>query len=376
MPLNQDLFDASLRHAIGLRRLSAGEVRQAIKLLEKSDAELVAKLRKRLARPGARDFTSRRYQELLKSVREMRTDTMLTARKAVTRDVKRIARIEQEFERRILTSTIPVRLELATVQPATLNALVTSKPFSGGTNAARTLSQWFGGLQRSDATRLTEAISLGVTQGETIDQIVRRVAGTRSKGYTDGALAISRREATAVVRTAVNHASNVAREELWKANSDIIAGVQWVSTLEGNTCLLCGSRDGNAAAPDGGKLPKGAIPLDPSGARPPAHPNCRCLMIALLDQEGIADRAGVRPEKSDINVGPISAKTRYDDWLGGQSAKFQDSVLGKKKGALFRRGGLELSHFVDRQGTEVTLSDLARTNPDAFKKAGMNPDLF
>ena len=40
-------------------------------------------------------------------------------------------------------------------------------------------------------------------------------------------------------------------------------------------------------------------------------------------------------------------------WLGRQSAAFQDDVLGRTRGLLFRKGGLRLDRFVNRAGDEL-----------------------
>ena len=61
------------------------------------------------------------------------------------------------------------------------------------------------------------AIRLGWAEGETIDQITRRIRGSRKLQYKDGILEKSRREIEALVRTAINHTSNVARNSLYQA---------------------------------------------------------------------------------------------------------------------------------------------------------------
>ena len=77
----------------------------------------------------------------------------------------------------------------------------------------------------------------------------------------------------------------------------------------------------------------------------------------------------VRKEWAEKNVGRVPASTTYQDFLSRQSKEFQDDVLGKTKGELFRKGGLTVDQFVDRNGTELTLSQLAKTHPEAFQRA-------
>jgi hypothetical protein len=184
------------------------------------------------------------------------------------------------------------------------------------------------------------------------------------------------------------------------ANSDIISGMQWTATLDGRTTLICMSRDGKVAPVGDKPIPSDAVPLAPAGARPPAHPSCRSLMIAVFDGVGLVgerpfvrttQRYGarevdfrkmareqgrsvraVRREWTQRNVGRVPAKTTYEQWLRRQPAGFQDEVLGGTKGALFRRGGLKLDKFVNRAGDEFNLEQLAARHPAAFEQANID----
>lgn len=410
---NQELFDASLRHQIGIRRFTAGEVKQILAILEAADRDLTALLRRRLppiaGEPGA--WTTRRYQELLTDIQQMRRQLMTEVRNKTFADMRDLARLEQDFEMRIFQNSLPVQLNMATASTEQLLALVTSVPFAGGPNAARTLDQWFTSLAAADQVRLRDALNIGLTNQETVDQMVRRVAGTKKMGFRDGILAVTRRNAEAIVRTAANHVSNAAREQFWQANDDIIMALKWNATLDGRTSRICMARDGHYA-PASGKSFKG-IPtphLKPASARPPAHPNCRSVMIAVLDEEGVANAMGVRPFVRDTrtrrfrerdfradararigekrwsqmsrsqrnaliknereawtkaNVGQVPADVDYDTWLRRQPAAFQDDVLGPGRAAAFRKG-LKLDKFVDRAGNELTLDELKDLLPDFF----------
>ena len=75
-------------------------------------------------------------------------------------------------------------------------------------------------------------------------------------------------------------------------------------------------------------------------------------------------------------IGRVPAKVDYQTWLGRQSATFQDDVLGVTKGRLFRRGNLPLDRFVDANDLEKTLTELARSDADAFIAAGLDPEDF
>lgn len=398
---NDEYRDAALRHQIGLRRYSAGLNKRIAKLLEKADADLTEKLKARLAKFEGKpmDFTGERWKALLADVKEARAVALAEYRETVRTELGTLSTMEAAREVSVLESSLPIEISFAAVAADQLRAIVSSQPFQG-----RLLKEWFQTLEQVDQQRLVQALQLGMTQGEPIDDIVRRVVGTRKNNYADGILSMTRRDAQAIVRTAVNHVSNTARNYVWDANSDVIQARIWTSTLDGRTSAVCRARDGHGAPVGDNPLPEGVPPLTPANAKPPAHINCRSVMVAYIDGVGllgnrptVADtrtrdkreidfRAeakaqgksiqDVRKEWAERNVGRVPAATTYQDFLGRQSAAFQDEVLGKTKGVLFRKGGLNVDQFVDRNGTELTLDQLAATKPEAFRKAGLDPEKF
>ncbi len=408
MTANQDLFDAALRHQVALRRYSNTTLRRIKRLLEEADRDLVEKLRQRLGRVlRESDPTGERLRALLAEVRAMREAVMAQLRAEARGELIDLARLEAQWEHSIMTAAIPVEMAIATAPLGRLNAVVTSRPFQG-----RFLREWFSGLQRQEQDALKQALRLGITNGETLDDIVRRVVGTRANRYTDGILSTTRRNAEAIMRTAITHVSNSARGEVWDANADIMWALRWTSTLDGRTSAVCRARDGDLAMMGGNVAPPGADLLSPADARPPAHINCRSVMVAVFSPEGILGdrpfvrdkrgraqrdrdfRADARAEAGDAwkgmstsernaaikrhrdawgeaNIGQVPSATTYQDWMRRQPVEFQDEVLGQTKARLFRRGDLTLDDFVDRAGRELTLDELARRFPRAFETGGV-----
>jgi len=414
---NQKLFDRSLRHEIDVRRYSNQELARMLKYLEQMDADTVALLRSRLPSIGKEgvpeipgrdlsDYQYQRYQELLTDIRLLRKAAMKEAEIQFTDDMFEFVPQEAQFQTELLSSVIPMaEITVATVSAAQVRSAVFARPFQG-----KLLKDWFSELEVQDAARLRAAIQDGFVTGQTTDQIVRNIVGTRASQYSDGILAISRRNATAIARTALNSYASAAREEIWKENTDIIVGMRWTSMLDGRTSAICRARDGDIAPVGGNEPPPGASVLSPPGARPPAHFNCRSTMIPVMDWENMAGnkptitdtrtrkarevdfRANAKAQAGDkwktyspeqrnalikkqreawaeSAIGTVPAKTTYNDWLKQQPAGFQDDVLGKTKGKLFREGGLEMDQFVDRQGNELTLAQLKQRHPTAFEEA-------
>jgi len=382
--INQIYRDAVLRHQVDVRRYTAGVNKQVATLLEKADAELVEKLRARLAKFEGKplDVTSERWKALLADIRDWRHSALQDYKDLTRKELGEFSVHEGQANTTMLNNSVGlVDVEFASVAGAQLRAIITSQPFQG-----RLLNDWFNTLEAADQVRLVQAIQLGMTQGETIDDIVRRVVGTREAGYADGILSITRRDAQGIVRTAVNFVSNEARDSVLEENDDIVTAKIWVSTLDGRTTPICQANDGKGTPIGNNELPKGVQPLQPPGITPPAHFNCRSTMVGYIDGVGLVGKRpyvsdtrtrksreadfeaeaattgrpiqDIRQDWADANVGDVPSATNYNDWLKGQSAQFQDEVLGPTRGKLFREGGVTLDQFVDRSGNELTIEQL------------------
>lgn len=353
--VNEAIRDLEIRHQVNVQRLSSSVANKLIPLLDRADSEIVAKL---IARGSALEgtFTSVRLQKLLDAVRDINHAAHVAAGKELTSELLKIAAYEAVFQQRLIGSALPITWDFVSPSAEMLKAAVTARPFQG-----RLLKEWISELDAAKGRRLRDAIRLGVIQGETVDQIVRRIRGIKSLNYADGVMNIGRRGAEAMVRTAVAHTTTAARDELYAANADLIAAEQWVSTLDTRTCPHCMALDGQKFAI--GK-----------GTRTPAHIGCRCIRVPVtkswrelgFDIDDLP--AGTRASMN----GQVSATETYDSWLRKQSASVQDEALGPSRGALFRSGNLPVDRFTNRAGDELTLSQLKAKEDAAFERAGLN----
>lgn len=390
---NEIYRDAVLRHQIGVRRYQSGLVKEVSKVLATADKALATDLRMKLSALEGQplDYQGRRWKALLESIRQQRGALLDQVKEDVTGQLNLFGTMEANREVSLLASSVPIEYSFAVVAQHLVAATVVAKPFNG-----YLLSDWFENLKAAEQRRLISTLQTGMINGETTDEIVRKVIGTRKNSYTDGVVAMTRRDATAVIRTATNHVSNAARDLVWQENSDVITAKVWASTLDGRTSAGCRARDGRGVPMGNNKLPPELKPLHPAGITPPAHVNCRSTMVAYINGIGLIGQrpyvtdtrtrnnrevdfrrlakeqgktvADVRREWAEKNVGRVPNATTYNDFLRRQSASFQDEVLGKTKGKLFREGGLELQNFVDRDGNELTLRQLEKTRPEAFRK--------
>ena len=352
---NDALFDASVRHQIYLQRYSGTVVNKFVALLNRSDADVVDSITRRMASIEGKGFDSgklvtKRLQALLVEIRELNAAAYAAAGKGFLDELRAFVEYEVEWQASTLDNALPEGVSITAPSANTVSAAVLSRPFQG-----RLLKEWLSGIEAAKAVRVRDAIRLGMVEGETIDQIVRRIRGTRAARYADGLMEIDRRGAAAMVRTAVNHVGSVAREAVALDNSDILKGERWTATLDGRTSAVCRGRDGTI-------YPVG------NGPKPPAHIGCRSLRVPVLSDE-FSDLRIVGERASQD--GPVRGDETYQTWLRRQPDSSQDEVLGKAKALLFRDGNLSLDRFTNSAGDELTLDQLRKKEPAAFKKAGL-----
>ena len=157
----------------------------------------------------------------------------------------------------------------------------------------------------------------------------------------------------------MNHVTNQAREELFKDNDDIVEGVKWVATLDSRTSLTCASLDGKV------------FPIG-KGIRPPAHPNCRSTVVAILkDWKSLGLKNLSEGQRASIN-GQVPASTTYGEWLKRQPISVQHEVLGVTRTKLFNEGKLEISRFTSDSLKPLNLDQLRTLEEKSFKRAGIN----
>lgn len=396
---NEALLDALVRHQIGLMRLSGSVRNKIVDLLNETEKDLELEIRKRLAniQAGASlsPYTLRRLDLLEAAVKELREAAITKAFGVLTEEMRDLMKHETEFLAMSFQTVAPVVLDLAIPSTLELLTLVTQQPVEG-----KTLKKWAQDLKQRDVRRIMDQVRIGMVRGETAQQIAKRVVGTAALKGTDAVTEITRQHAAAITRTAVNFFSNRAKQAFYEANSDIVDEELYVATLDARTTPVCRSNDGK-------RFPLGKGPI------PPLHFGCRSLRVAILSDKAIGERPirkfteqqlvreyakangldsvrsrdGLpRGHKNSFDefarrrarelTGRVPASTTYQQFLTRQSKQFQEDVLGKTKAKLFRDGKLPLDRFVNRNGDELTLSELAKRDKAAFRRAGLNPDDF
>lgn len=357
----QKIFDQALRRQIHIGRFSKKLGFESVKLLRQAEKEILSKL----AANELTDFGRKRFENMLISIREINNTTYQVINSGLTKELRSFTKDELRFNVKSIQQAYPIKLMLDRPATSQVFAAAMAKPFEGAV-----LKDWMTQVSSSNIRKLDEAIKIGFIEGESIGQITRRI----QRVYK-----ISKKGATALTRTAVNHVSQVARENLYSANKELFKGIKWVSTLDGRTTPICQKRDGRT------------YPIN-EGPRPPAHWNCRSTTVPItkswkelgLDDLKETDKLSKRPfvvdtrrvsdiPKSERNIGITAADESYPQWLKRQRPDFIRDVLGKTRGDLFIDNKVTFGAFSDPTGKLYNLDALRKREDLALSEIPSSP---
>ena len=379
-------------HSIGLKRLEISNAKKVSNFLIAIEEDIFKKAANSEFYKGG--ITSGKRTQLNKTLDRVQKDIAANDRWAFRRlrkQMEQTAQYEYEFQKKSVKAAAPFPVGLANVEQSILLTSVFNNPFQGSP-----LSEWTRYYSQRKQQQITQAMRLSFYQGEGQAGAARRLLGAPG---TQGILQTSRREAEALARTALNHSVNRARDVFQRRNP-LGTRYRYTAVIDGRTTIICGSRDGQ---------------IYKSRDRPllPAHINCRSIYVAIVDPDRIlgerqtitstSTRRKIRQEwrasaranagknwrnlsvsqRNQLikgeqrkwiaeNVGTVPAKTTFNQWLRGQSAEFQDKFLGRTRGALFRRGKLDLADFLDQTTSKtINLQQLRKIEPRAFSLANL-----
>jgi len=330
MSANDYLINRAIKHQIYVQRYAGGQVKELLSYLEDAQDEIVKQLKtvKSLAQ-------TRSLNRKLAAITNLQQEALNRFRNNLRSSAGDFAEYEAEFA--VKTMNVAATASITLPASEQLRALVTQRPMqlaigSGGVQTI-TINQAATQFAADKAGEMRRIIQTGIVEGSTVQSLTRDIVSVTNR---------HKRQAESLVRTSVNHISSEARSAVNRANDDILKGEEWVAVLDGRTTIGCAALDGKILGFD-----------EPPFT--PRHWGCRSLRVPALDDR--FEQPGLEGERASMD-GPVSAKRTYSGWLRGQPAEFQDDVLGKTRGKLFRSGELSLDQFVDNNGNTITLADL------------------
>lgn len=337
MSTRQYITDAATRHQVFLQRFAGGEAKKAMIALDRIRRDIKARI---LQEPT--DFQRNRLERVLTDIDSIYTTKYTSLSQSVKRGTLDHAKSEAGFSQKLFNKATTA--DFALPAEAALIAAVEIAPMAAPVGSRMTsIDEALAQYGKKKLTQIKQIVTDGVVLGDTTQVIANKVGQQM--------VTLQRRQLDTLVRTITNHTSSVARAELYKQNSTILDGYQWVSTLDGRTTLVCAGRDGK-------------IYQSGMGPLPPVHWGCRSTTIPKVN-DAFNLGAKVNGERASVD-GPVSANITYGGWLKKQPIEFQDEALGVERARLFRAGKLPIDKFTDPTGRVYTLQELERMNPFVF----------
>lgn len=342
------LIDLILEQQLDLLRFEAGVRSRVLAILNRLQGELTSKL----SQSGLTEFNKERTRALLRQTTAVIDKYYATAQANVETAMVATGETVSSHTAKQMGLQIQLGMGLPT---QTFLARIASNALILGASSA----EWWTRQAQDTAWRFANALRQGLAAAETNEQIVRRIAGSSRLGIS-GVMEISRQNARALVHTSIQAAANEARMETFRKNSDVIVSVRWLATLDSHTCLVCASRDQKTYSlkDDPPEPLKHKLKWD--GGPGVIHWGCRCVSVPVtksLRDLGV-DVDEVESGKRASSSGPVSANTRFEEFLKRKGKAFEDEVLGPGRADLWRKKKLTLEQLLSLDGTRLTLAQL------------------
>lgn len=351
--INEQIADEIRAHAIDFERFSADVVQRVIALLLLLELDIIRQIRDiDPTEPLRKTYRDQRLAKLLEQTRASIREGYKGIVSETTADLLEVAELTTTATVAAVNTVVGVELMTVAVAPEKFRALVDNTMIEGAPS-----KDWWAKQAGDTVFRFQRAVQMGYAQGETVDQIVRRVKGTSARNYKDGLMDVTRRNATSLVHTSVQAVSNSARRETFKASDDLIFGLVQVSTLDNRTGVICRSYSGKSFTLDGKPIGHSL----PYNGGVPRHFRCRSVEVPLLrDIDDITTgKANNLPESTQASMdGQVPADLDFENWLKTKPKSFQEEVLGPSKWDLWSKGKVSMADMLDFTGRPLTVAEL------------------
>lgn len=260
MTVSDRFVDLAIVRQLLLQRVQAGAATKVDLLMRELAQEIEQMLS---SNKPLTTYSQRRLESALREIKSEVAGKTAEAGSTLAQDLADLAGIEAEWTVAAVNSAATITLVAALPSSATLKSIAENSLVQGAT-----IGDWFGKLDADLQFAIDRTVKVGVSLGKTNQQIAKEIIGIGDKGGEP--LAKSRRDAVAITRTSVQTIANEASLAVYRANSDVIAGVVWLSTLDGRTTDICMARSGKQYTLEGEPVGH-SIPFN---GGPPAHWNC------------------------------------------------------------------------------------------------------
>jgi len=272
MPENipDKIYNAAVKDGVYFDQYSASLNKRVQSLLQGTQDEIVAAIAKNdPTAPTMTKYKTARLEKLNEEISAILDSGYGNINKHIDSQLKKMGGLQAKNVVDSFNGSVGADLFDINLTPSGVKAIVENTMIQGNT-----IGKWWEKQSADTKAKLsasmaagTQAIQIGLVQGETVGDLINRVRGTKT---TPGVMSVTKREATALVRTSVSQVSNAVRLETYKANVDVLDGFEVVATLDDRTTELCRALDGKRWTFD--LVPIGHGFPYPGG--PPFHFNC------------------------------------------------------------------------------------------------------
>lgn len=206
------------------------------------------------------------------------------------------------------------------------------------------LSEWLSDMASSSAKKIIKAGRTALIEGMTFKQ----TANIIKKEGIEGSIPQIEGLARTYLMSGANHARELTLTELLQ---DIDFQWQFIATLDGRTCLVCGANDKTLYKKD---AEKPSLPI---------HRNCRCVYVPYFSDSLLpeSERPSTKHDERTVHHRDGSTSTKftvsesepttenYSQWMTRQledDPDFVRGVLGKTRFELFSKGEISLEKMV------------------------------
>ena len=360
------VVEAITTHTVWLHRASSAQVNRMVAEFDELAGELPAKLAERLDNLAPAElaaFSRGRYTtDRLKGLRNLIDKWAESLARAVTtenaKSLEELAGYEAGFARSLVADAVTGAVAAAPAAAAVYESAM-QQPVLG-----QMVEDMFDEVPRRTRSIVYSQIRQGISNGQTNQQIIRALRGTKALKYKDGALNWTRNEIDNLVRTSRGHVSNVAYESTYEALG--VEEVVDVATIDFRVTKYCASIDGRRHK------------VGTAHPRPPYHYRCRTVQAPSFAGNIMGNRPYVRAfkpvgeipkdKRPDDMIGQVSASTNYPQWFARQPASFQRQWLGPTRYELYKKGGYKIERFSDPLGGELTIAELRARDRETFER--------
>ncbi|MBY0559852.1 minor capsid protein [Hyphomicrobium sp.] len=323
--------NALISHRVGLEHFSNGVVRKVLRHLSEVEADVTNALHR-----GGDIRTKAKLQKQLQVIHDLQKEGEQVLRGIAEEGLSSAVLAEAHFLDDFYTEGKGPSQLFDYPSASTLVAGALAEPL-----ANKHLEAWIRKLTNDQIREVNRQIRIGVTLGEGIDTVVKRLGGSIGAFGADSVWARSKRSAETFVRTGVSHVSNQAHKIFIDNNADVFAEWVHVSVLDSRTSDICQSLAGHV------------YDRAEDVEWPPLHPACRSTII------GVPKGTSAKSLKFDT----------FEDWLKRQSPAKIHQILGPARSRLYLEGKIKADRFFNNKNHMLTLEELKAQNKGVWTRA-------